>query len=47
MANVRETAWHCSKIPIIPALRRLRQEGSEFKTVLNFLVKFCLKKKIK
>jgi hypothetical protein len=29
---------------VIPALRRLRQEHLEFKTILGYTIRFCLKK---
>jgi hypothetical protein len=34
--------WCC--MPVIPALRRLRQEDGEFKTSLGYTAKLCLKK---
>jgi hypothetical protein len=33
-------------MPIIPALRRLRQEDHEFKAILGYTERFCLKEKI-
>jgi hypothetical protein len=33
--------WH---IPVIPALRRMRQEYCEFKTIPGYIVRPCLKK---
>jgi hypothetical protein len=38
---LRQAWWY---IPIIPALRRLRQEDCEFKTSLGYIVKLYLKK---
>jgi hypothetical protein len=34
--------WH---LPVIPALRRLRQEDFEFKGSLCYKMRLCLKKK--
>lgn len=39
----KNTAWWPS--PIIPALRKLRQEGHEFKTNLGYMVKLLQPKK--
>jgi hypothetical protein len=33
-------------MPVIPVLRRLRQEDGEFKARLDYLERPCLKKKI-
>jgi hypothetical protein len=32
-------------MPVIPALRRLKQEDCEFKASLSYIVRLCLKKK--
>jgi hypothetical protein len=37
----KEARWH---VPIIPALRRLRQTDHELQTSLDYTVRFCLKK---
>jgi hypothetical protein len=39
----RNQVWWCT--PVIPALRRLRQEDHELKASLNYIMSFCLKKK--
>jgi hypothetical protein len=36
-------AWWCT--PVIPALKRQREDGFEFKTSLGYIVRFCLKNK--
>jgi hypothetical protein len=36
---------HGEFMPVIPALRRLRQEGFKFETSLGYIVIHCLKKK--
>jgi hypothetical protein len=42
--NIRKVWWHTS---VIPALRRLKQEDVKFKAYLNYIVRLCLKIKIK
>jgi hypothetical protein len=39
------SCWAWWYIPVIPALRRLRQEDYEYEASLNYIAKFCLKKK--
>jgi hypothetical protein len=41
---IRNQAW--SHIPVIPALRRLRQEVQEFEAGLGYMVRPCLKNQL-
>jgi hypothetical protein len=43
--KLQSQAWWCT--PVIPALRRLRQEDHEFEVDLSIIVRPCLKKKTK
>jgi hypothetical protein len=42
--DARSRVWHCT--PIIPALRKVRQEDCEFKASLGYTAKPCFKKKV-
>jgi hypothetical protein len=37
--------WEC--IPVIPALRRQRQEDLEFKAIMSYIVRLTLRNKTK